>query len=272
MVGVGLELSSRSRASSSSATTRGSSASAYRPRRTAGAGKGTQAAVHRRAPLDPARSRPVTSSAPTSARAPRSAFEAKALHGRRASWYRTRSPSRWPEDRLAEPDAARASCSTASRETWRQAEALDGILADSGDRARRVLDLVVAEDEVVRRICRPPVCRNGGHVCHVTTTRRPRASATTAAASSSSAPTTQRRRSASGWRSTPARPRRSSATTRTGSCGHHSGTGGAEVTSGPSTRSRQAAAAERRRGPGAQAVQRRGAPRGGPCCGKPARP
>ncbi|MCI0384886.1 adenylate kinase [Streptomyces sp. CNQ085] len=71
-------------------------------------------------------------------------------------------------DRMAQPDAADGFLLDGFPRNIGQAEALDGILRESGTRLNAVLDLEVPEDEVVKRIAGRRMCRNdSGHIFHV---------------------------------------------------------------------------------------------------------
>ena len=61
----------------------------------------------------------------------------------------------------------RASCSTASRAPTPQAAALDKLLADLGTALDLVLELVVDDDEVIRRLSGRRTCRGCGKIWHV---------------------------------------------------------------------------------------------------------
>ena len=97
-------------------------------------------------------------------------------------------------DRLAEADAADGFLLDGFPRTVPQAVALDKLLADLGVGLDLVLELVVDDDEVIRRLSGRRTCRGCGKIWHVTLTRPPaRDSATAAAASSTSATTTRPR-------------------------------------------------------------------------------
>ena len=70
-------------------------------------------------------------------------------------------------DRLGEPDAARGFLLDGFPRTVPQAAQLDEILADMGTKLDVVLELVVDDDEVVRRLSGRRTCRNCGHIWHV---------------------------------------------------------------------------------------------------------
>jgi adenylate kinase len=70
-------------------------------------------------------------------------------------------------DRLAQDDAAQGFLLDGFPRNVKQAEALDGILADMGVRLDSVLDMVVDHEEVVRRLEGRRTCRACGRVHHV---------------------------------------------------------------------------------------------------------
>ncbi|MEE1940547.1 adenylate kinase [Streptomyces sp. TRM 70361] len=71
-------------------------------------------------------------------------------------------------DRMAEPDAAGGFLLDGFPRNLSQAEALDGILRETGTELDAVLDLEVPEDEVVKRIAGRRMCRNDStHIFHV---------------------------------------------------------------------------------------------------------
>ncbi|GAA1542269.1 adenylate kinase [Streptomyces albidochromogenes] len=71
-------------------------------------------------------------------------------------------------ERLARPDAERGFLLDGFPRNLAQAEALDGILADSKPRLDAVLDLEIPEAQVVRRIAGRRLCRQGReHIFHV---------------------------------------------------------------------------------------------------------
>ena len=112
-------------------------------------------------------------------------------------------------DRLQEDDAQSGFLLDGFPRNVPQAETLKKMLSAWDTRLDVVLELVVDDDEVVRRLSGRRTCRRCGRVWHVRSTRPPApGSATTAAASCSSATTTARRRSGTGSRSTRSRPRR----------------------------------------------------------------
>ncbi len=90
-----------------------------------------------------------------------------------------------------------------------QAETLRKLLADWDTKLDIVLELVVDDDEVVRRLSGRRTCRICGRIWHVCSSRRPGpGTAMTAAASCSSAMTTARRPSGTASTSMPSRPSR----------------------------------------------------------------
>jgi adenylate kinase len=66
--------------------------------------------------------------------------------------------------RLARPDAARGAVLDGFPRTVRQAEELDRLLERAGKRVDRVVDVVVPEEELLRRLSGRLTCRN----CHAT--------------------------------------------------------------------------------------------------------
>jgi adenylate kinase len=70
-------------------------------------------------------------------------------------------------DRLAEDDAQGGFLLDGFPRTVPQAVSLDELLADLGTKLDVVLELVVDEDEVVRRLSGRRTCRNCGHIWHV---------------------------------------------------------------------------------------------------------
>ncbi|HKT04143.1 MAG TPA: adenylate kinase [Rugosimonospora sp.] len=70
-------------------------------------------------------------------------------------------------DRLAEPDAADGFLLDGFPRTLPQAAALDKMLADLGTQLDLVMELVVDEDEVIRRITGRRQCRGCGKIWHV---------------------------------------------------------------------------------------------------------
>jgi adenylate kinase len=71
------------------------------------------------------------------------------------------------QDRLAEDDAHKGFLLDGFPRTVPQARTLDEILAQAGTPLDVVLELVVDDDEVVRRLSGRRTCRNCGHICHV---------------------------------------------------------------------------------------------------------
>ena len=70
-------------------------------------------------------------------------------------------------DRLREPDAARGFMLDGFPRTVPQAEVLDDILRESGVKIDVVLELVVDDDEVIRRLSGRRTCRSCNRVWHV---------------------------------------------------------------------------------------------------------
>ncbi|MFC0007121.1 adenylate kinase [Micromonospora siamensis] len=70
-------------------------------------------------------------------------------------------------DRLAEPDAAEGFLLDGFPRTTPQAAALDKLLADLGTAMDLVLELVVDDDEVIRRLAGRRTCRGCGKIWHV---------------------------------------------------------------------------------------------------------
>ena len=70
-------------------------------------------------------------------------------------------------NRLSEDDAARGFLLDGFPRTVRQAEVLDDLLADSGVKLDVVLELVVDDDEVIRRLSGRRTCRSCNHIWHV---------------------------------------------------------------------------------------------------------
>lgn len=71
------------------------------------------------------------------------------------------------KDRLSEKDTERGFLLDGFPRTVPQAEELDRILAEMGNKLDVVLELVVDDDEVVRRLSGRRTCRNCGHNWHV---------------------------------------------------------------------------------------------------------
>ncbi|MFC3501384.1 adenylate kinase [Micromonospora krabiensis] len=70
-------------------------------------------------------------------------------------------------DRLAEPDASEGFLLDGFPRTTPQAAALDKLLADLGTALDVVLELVVDDDEVIRRLSGRRTCRGCGKIWHV---------------------------------------------------------------------------------------------------------
>ena len=70
-------------------------------------------------------------------------------------------------DRLGEPDTTRGFLLDGFPRTVPQAVQLDAMLAEMGTKLDVVLELVVDDDEVVRRLSGRRTCRNCGHIWHV---------------------------------------------------------------------------------------------------------
>ncbi|MEH0830347.1 MULTISPECIES: adenylate kinase [unclassified Micromonospora] len=70
-------------------------------------------------------------------------------------------------DRLAEPDASDGFLLDGFPRTTPQASALDKLLADLGTALDLVLELVVDDDEVIRRLSGRRTCRGCGKIWHV---------------------------------------------------------------------------------------------------------
>ncbi|GAA3756178.1 adenylate kinase [Plantactinospora mayteni] len=70
-------------------------------------------------------------------------------------------------DRLAEPDAAEGFLLDGFPRTTPQAAALDKLLADLGTALDLVMELVVDDDEVIRRLSGRRTCRGCGKVWHI---------------------------------------------------------------------------------------------------------
>lgn len=71
------------------------------------------------------------------------------------------------KDRLTEPDVAHGFLLDGFPRNVPQAEVLESFLAEQGTRLDVVLELVVAGDEVVRRLAGRRTCRNCGHIWHL---------------------------------------------------------------------------------------------------------
>jgi adenylate kinase len=70
-------------------------------------------------------------------------------------------------DRLAEPDATRGFLLDGFPRNVPQSIELDDILAEMGTKLDVVVELIVDDDEVVRRLSGRRTCRNCGHIWHV---------------------------------------------------------------------------------------------------------
>ena len=71
------------------------------------------------------------------------------------------------EERLAEPDTAKGFLLDGFPRTVPQARTLDDFLSGSSTPLDVVLELVVDDDEVVRRLSGRRTCRNCGHIWHI---------------------------------------------------------------------------------------------------------
>ncbi len=70
-------------------------------------------------------------------------------------------------DRLAEDDAAEGFLLDGFPRTVPQAQVLDDLLAEAGNKLDVVLELVVDDDEVIRRLSGRRTCRSCNHIWHV---------------------------------------------------------------------------------------------------------
>ena len=70
-------------------------------------------------------------------------------------------------DRLAQPDAGRGFLLDGFPRTVPQAQVLDDLLAEAGVKLDVVLELVVENDEVIRRLSGRRTCRTCNHIWHV---------------------------------------------------------------------------------------------------------
>ena len=68
------------------------------------------------------------------------------------------------QDRLAKPDAAEGAVLDGFPRTSAQAAALDGALAERGDRVDQAVHIEVPDDELIRRMSGRWVCQAAGHV------------------------------------------------------------------------------------------------------------
>jgi adenylate kinase len=68
------------------------------------------------------------------------------------------------QDRLAKPDAAEGAILDGFPRTSAQAAALDGALAERGDRVDQAVHIEVPDDELIRRMSGRWVCQAAGHV------------------------------------------------------------------------------------------------------------
>ena len=73
----------------------------------------------------------------------------------------------WVKDRLHEDDAQTGFLLDGFPRTVPQAEVLDDVLRESGAKLDVVLELVVDDDEVIRRLSGRRTCRSCGHIWHV---------------------------------------------------------------------------------------------------------
>lgn len=72
------------------------------------------------------------------------------------------------QERLAEPDCAQGAIFDGFPRTVPQAEALDEILERDGSHLSGVLCIEVSEKEILRRLTGRRVCREAGHIFHIT--------------------------------------------------------------------------------------------------------
>ena len=91
----------------------------------------------------------------------------QAVHGRRQAGPGRGDHQHGPGPARRAGRRRRASCSTASRVPTPQAAALDKLLADLGTALDLVLELVVDDDEVIRRLSGRRTCRGCGKIWHV---------------------------------------------------------------------------------------------------------
>ena len=72
------------------------------------------------------------------------------------------------QERLAQPDCAQGAIFDGFPRTVPQAEALDEILERDGSHLSGVLCIEVSEKEILRRLTGRRVCREAGHIFHIT--------------------------------------------------------------------------------------------------------